>query len=57
MLKQIIHTMLFLLFVNGVSFFASAHNDASTLLEDVNKDGTVNIQDNGAGCCCLGTTE
>jgi hypothetical protein len=31
--------------VSGVSFFAFAHDDTSTLLEDVNKDGTVNIQD------------
>ena len=45
MLKQIIHAILLLLLVGGVSFFASAHNDASTLLEDVNKDGTVDIQD------------
>ena len=45
MLKQTIHSILFLLFVSGVSFFAFAHDDTSTLLEDVNKDGTVNIQD------------
>ena len=45
MLKQMIHSILLLLFVGGVSFFAFAHDDTSTLLEDVNKDGTVNIQD------------
>ena len=45
MLKQIIHSALLLLLIGGTSFFAFAHNDASTLLEDVNKDGTVNIQD------------
>ena len=45
MLKQTIHSMLLFLFLSGVSFFAFAHDDTSTLLEDVNKDGTVNIQD------------
>ena len=45
MLKQTIHSILILLFVSGVSFFVFAHDDTSTLLEDVNKDGTVNIQD------------
>ena len=45
MLKQTIHSILLFLFASGVSFFAFAHNDISTLLEDVNKDGTVNIQD------------
>ena len=45
MLKQMIHFILLLLCVSGVSFFAFAHDDTSTLLEDVNKDGTVNIQD------------
>ena len=45
MLKQIIHSALLLLLIGGISFSAFAHNDASTLLEDVNKDGTVNIQD------------
>ena len=45
MLKQTIHSMLLFFFLSGVSFFAFAHNDTSTLLEDVNKDGTVNIQD------------
>lgn len=29
----------------GVSFFALGHGDLPTLLEDVNKDGVVNIQD------------
>lgn len=45
MLKQMIHSILLLLFVSGVSFFAFAHDDISILLEDVNKDGTVNVQD------------
>ena len=45
MLKQTIHSILLFLCVSGVSFFAFAHDDVSTLLEDVNKDGTVNIQD------------
>ena len=45
MLKRIIHSALLLLLIGGISFSAFAHNDASTLLEDVNKDGTVNIQD------------
>lgn len=45
MLKQTIHSILLFLFVSGVSFSAFAHDNTSTLLEDVNKDGTVNIQD------------
>ena len=34
MLKQIIHSALFLLLIGGISFSVFAHNDASTLLED-----------------------
>ena len=45
MLKQIIYAMLFLLILGSVSLAAFAHDDVSTLLEDVNRDGTVNIQD------------
>lgn len=45
MLKQMVHSILLLLFVSGISTSVFAHDDASTLLEDVNKDGTVNIQD------------
>ena len=45
MLKPTIHSILFLLWVSGGTFFAFAHDDTSTLLEDVNKDGIVNIQD------------
>ena len=45
MVKQTIHAILLLLFLSGVSLFAFAHDDTSTLLEDVNKDGIVNIQD------------
>ena len=45
MLKQIIHSIPLFLLVSGIVFSAFAHNDVSTLLEDVNKDGTVNIQD------------
>ena len=37
--------MLILLLVGGVSFFVFGHGNLSTLLEDVNKDGVVNIQD------------
>ena len=45
MLKQMIRSILFLLLIGGIPFSTFAHNDTSTLLEDVNKDGTVNIQD------------
>ncbi len=44
MFKRTIHFILFFL-ASGIYFSAFAHNDVSTLLEDVNKDGTVNIQD------------
>ena len=45
MLKQMIHSILTVLLVSGISFSVFAHDDTSTLLEDVNRDGTVNIQD------------
>ncbi len=45
MLKQMIYSILILLFLSGIAFSVFAHDDASTLLEDVNRDGTVNIQD------------
>ncbi|MCG9132625.1 hypothetical protein J5I95_13185 [Candidatus Poribacteria bacterium] len=45
MFKQLIYTMLTLSLVIGVSFSASGHGDNPTLLEDVNKDGIVNVQD------------
>ena len=44
-LKRVIHSIFILLMVGGVSFFALGHSDLPTLLEDVNKDGIVNIQD------------
>ena len=45
MLKKIIYPILILLLVGGVSFFVFGHGNLPTLLEDVNKDGVVNIQD------------
>ena len=45
MLKRMIYAMLFLLMFGSISLAAFGHSDVSTLLEDVNKDGTVNIQD------------
>ncbi|MDE0013250.1 MAG: dockerin type I domain-containing protein [Candidatus Poribacteria bacterium] len=45
MLSQIIRFILLLLLIGSISFFTFAHDDTSMLLEDVNKDGTVNIQD------------
>lgn len=45
MFKQLIYSTLILFLVIGVSFSALGHGEGSTLLEDVNKDGTVNIQD------------
>ena len=45
MFKRTIYFILFFLLASGISFSAFAHDDTSTLLEDVNKDGTVNIQD------------
>jgi len=45
MFKQIVYSTLMLLLVGGISFSAFGHGDVSILLEDVNKDGVVNIQD------------
>ena len=45
MFKQLIYSTLILFLVMGVSFSALGHGEDSTLLEDVNKDGVVNIQD------------
>ena len=45
MFKKIVYSMLILLLVGGVSFSALGHGNLPTLLEDVNKDGIVNIQD------------
>lgn len=45
MFKQMVSSTLVLLLVAGISFSAFGHGDASTLLEDVNEDGVVNIQD------------
>ena len=44
-IKKVIHSLFILLMVGGVSFSALGHSDLPTLLEDVNKDGIVNIQD------------
>ena len=45
MFKQLIYSTLTLFLAIGVSFSALGHGEGSTLLEDVNKDGVVNIQD------------
>ena len=45
MSKQLIYAAFILLLVMGVSFSALGHGDNPILLEDVNKDGIVNIQD------------
>ena len=45
MVKQLIYSTLILSLVVGISFSALGHGDNPTLLEDVNNDGTVNIQD------------
>ena len=45
MFKKMVYSMLILLLVGGVSFSALGHGNLPTLLEDVNKDGIVNIQD------------
>lgn len=42
---MIIFSTLFLFLVGGMTFSVFGHGDESTLLEDVNKDGNVNIQD------------
>ena len=45
MLNKIVYSGFILLLIGGVSFSAFGHDDLPTLLEDVNKDGVVNIQD------------
>ena len=45
MFKQLIYPILTFLLVVGASFSALGHGEGSTLLEDVNKDGVVNVQD------------
>ena len=45
MLKKIVYPMFILLLVGGVSLLVFGHSNLPTLLEDVNKDGVVNIQD------------
>jgi len=45
MLKKIAYSALVLVLVGGVSFLVFGHSNLPTLLEDVNKDGVVNIQD------------
>ena len=45
MVKQLIYSTLILSLVVGISFSALGHGDNPTLLEDVNNDGTVNVQD------------
>ena len=45
MFKQIVYSTSVLLLVSGACLSAFGHDDASTLLEDVNEDGVVNILD------------
>ena len=45
MLRHIIRSILLILFVGGTSLSTLAHDNTSLLLEDVNRDGVVNIQD------------
>lgn len=45
MLKQTVYATLGLLLAGGISLSVFGHDATSTLLEDVNKDGAVNIQD------------
>lgn len=45
MSKKIAYSVLVLVLVGGVSFSVFGHSNLPTLLEDVNKDGVVNIQD------------
>ena len=45
LLKKAIYSTLILLLIGGLSFSALGHSDLPALLEDVNKDGVVNIQD------------
>lgn len=45
MLKKIVYPILIFLLIGGVSLLVFGHSNLPTLLEDVNKDGVVNIQD------------
>ena len=45
MYKKVVYPLLALLLVGGASFLVFGHGNLPTLLEDVNKDGVVNIQD------------
>ncbi len=45
MSKKIVYSILILLLIGTVSSTAFGHSDLPTLLEDVNRDGVVNIQD------------
>lgn len=45
MFKKIVYPILIFLLIGGVSFLVFGHSNLPTLLEDVNKDGVVNIQD------------
>ena len=45
MSKKTAYSALVLVLVGGVSFLVFGHSNLPTLLEDVNKDGVVNIQD------------
>ena len=45
MLKTIVYFTFTLFIVAGVSFSAFGHGDLPTLLEDINRDGVVNVQD------------
>ena len=45
MIKKLVYSAFLVIFLGSVSFSAFGHGEDSTLLEDVNKDGTVNIQD------------
>ena len=44
-LKKIVYSTLVLLLMGGISSTVLGHSDLPTLLEDVNRDGVVNIQD------------
>ena len=45
MCKKLVFSFLMLILVLGVSFSTFSHDEGSTLLEDVNNDGTVDIRD------------
>ena len=45
MIRKAVYFTLVILLMGSFSFFALGHSDLPTLLEDVNKDGVVNIQD------------